>query len=77
MERTLFKAAKTGRPLHLIYMSYNTFISKRTIKIYKYDGNYIYAYCMLRHNVRRFNIENILAVSLIEYDKERVYGESM
>lgn len=64
MDRMLLNATETGKWINVIYMANDQSISKRTIKIYKCTDTYIYAYCMMRQNVRRFNIDNILASQL-------------
>lgn len=77
MNQLLLRAVQTGKLLNLIYMSNKCLISQRTVQIYTYKEDHIYAYCMKRHNIRRFNINNILAVSLNEVSKERIYDESL
>jgi predicted DNA-binding transcriptional regulator YafY len=39
-------------------------ITKRDIRIIKIENDYVEAYCYLRHQIRKFKIDNILSASL-------------
>jgi predicted DNA-binding transcriptional regulator YafY len=45
----------------IMYQTKDNKISQRDIKVMKVEDNNIEAYCYLRHGIRRFRKENILA----------------
>jgi len=49
------------KAINIMYMK-NTEITQRKIKVLKIKDNDIEAYCYLRHGIRHFRKDNILAV---------------
>lgn len=62
MKEQLIKAINRNQMLDIIYLSKNNEITKRRIKIIKIlDDNFV-AYCLEKHSVRTFIIDNVLAL---------------
>lgn len=61
MHEYIFKRALDNHEIiSIMYQKGNEF-TQRKIKIIKIEGNDIEAYCYLRHQIRHFKKENILA----------------
>jgi len=63
MLRTVKQATKINRLVDIIYIDKAGQLTKRRLRILKYDDNLLVAYCFTRRSIRTFNIENILAIT--------------
>ncbi|MGJ7922334.1 hypothetical protein [Neobacillus sp. LXY-4] len=61
MERLLSRSMIEKMPLEIIYIANNQQFSNRKILVNSIDKTYVYAFCYLRDQIRRFKIENILS----------------
>lgn len=66
----LVKYFKQGWMVELMYLSKTGEVSKRKVKIIKFQGDLIHAYCFKQHAKRTFLIDNVLAVAPV-FPKER------
>lgn len=53
--------AKGGNVFSMIYLAHDGMITKRTIKVFKIDGEKVFAYCYLRKGIRTFQLSQILS----------------
>jgi predicted DNA-binding transcriptional regulator YafY len=60
-ETVLKRAAKSGRPVEIIYMDEKGKITQRRIRILALREDLVEAYCFERKGIRRFKRSNILA----------------
>jgi predicted DNA-binding transcriptional regulator YafY len=60
-DTVLKRAAKSGRPVEIIYMDEKGKITQRRIRIRVIREDLVEAYCFERKGVRRFKRSNILA----------------
>lgn len=60
-DTVLKRAAKTGRPVEIIYMDEKGKITQRRIRIRALREDLVEAYCFERRGIRRFKRSNILA----------------
>lgn len=70
MRSELLKYLKHGWMVELMYLSKAGEISKRKVKITKFQGDLLHAYCFNQHAKRSFLIDNVLAVAP-KFPKER------
>ncbi|MFJ7826678.1 transcriptional regulator [Psychrobacillus sp. NPDC096623] len=70
MRSELVKYFKHGWMVELMYVSKTGEISKRKVKVLKFQGDLFQAYCFKQHARRTFLIDNVLAVSPV-FPKER------
>lgn len=61
MERLLSRAQNEKTPIEIIYMSSQHTFTKRKVIVNMVQPQYVYAYCFLRKQYRRFKIANILS----------------
>jgi len=66
----LVKYFKHGWMVELMYLSKTGEISKRKVKINKFQGDLFHTYCFKQHAKRTFLIDNVLAVAPV-FPKER------
>lgn len=66
----LVKYFKKELMVELVYFSKTSEISKRKVKIIKFQGELFHAYCFKQHAKRTFLIDNVLAVAPV-FPKER------
>jgi len=59
----LVKYFKQGWLVELMYLSKTGEISKRKVKIIKFQGDLFHAYCFKQHAKRTFLINNVLALA--------------
>ena len=59
---TIKKAVQYGHLLDMVYLSEKGQITKRRVKVFKIEDEYMYAFCFLRQAKRSFKISNILAL---------------
>ncbi|NHM32999.1 WYL domain-containing protein [Neobacillus terrae] len=62
MNGLLLRSLEEKLPLEVIYLSEKQQISQRKMIIKEINNNTVRAYCLLRHQVRTFRMENILSV---------------
>ena len=65
------KAAHYNYLLDMVYLSEKGKITKRRIKVFKTEEEYMYAFCFLRQAKRSFKVSNILALEPV-YTKRNV-----
>ncbi|TMU88037.1 hypothetical protein FGG79_07990 [Bacillus sp. BHET2] len=71
MDTCLLRSLMDQRPIEIIYMTSKMKCTKRRILVKKVEKEYIMAYCFLREDIRRFNIQDILASSLLLPHQDR------
>ncbi|MFI8686556.1 hypothetical protein [Rossellomorea sp. NPDC077527] len=52
-------------PIEMIYMNKQCECTKRRVLVKRIDTDFITAYCLFRNDIRRFRIQDILAVSYL------------
>lgn len=62
MRVLLEKAIKYNQLMNMVYMSKESQITKRKVKVLNIDNEQLHAFCFLRQSKRTFNINNILAL---------------
>jgi predicted DNA-binding transcriptional regulator YafY len=62
MNGLLLRSLEEKLPLEVIYLSEKQEISQRKMIIKEINNNTVRAYCLLRHQVRTFRLDNILSV---------------
>lgn len=62
MEALLYRSMKEKTPIEMIYISQNETFTKRKVLVKTIHHKYVYAYCFLRKEYRRFHLDNILSV---------------
>ena len=62
MYKRLLLYLKHQQNVEMIYINGDTNVTKRIVRLYEVNEQEIIGYCYLRGNVRRFKLEQILAV---------------
>jgi len=62
MNGLLLRSLEEKLPLEVIYLSEKQEISQRKMIIKEINNNTVRAYCLLRHQVRTFRLDNFLSV---------------
>ncbi|MBN8192407.1 hypothetical protein JI667_09615 [Bacillus sp. NTK074B] len=57
------RSLKERQPIEMIYMNARLECTKRKVLVKRIEKDYITAYCLIRNDIRRFRIQDILAVS--------------
>lgn len=65
MERIIKRAVQTGEKIEIIYLSKDSRISQRVIKIVAITDQTVKAYCYSRRRWRTFVLENILSARFV------------
>lgn len=71
MKKQLVKAMQHNQLVDIMHFAKNGVITKKRIKLIKFIGESIQAYCFVRNAKRTFKIENVLAVMPVVH-RERV-----
>ncbi|MGE7024177.1 transcriptional regulator [Solibacillus cecembensis] len=72
MKEQLIKVMQRNQLIDLMYISKDSSISKRRIKIIKLVGDKFQAYCFLKQAKRTFIIDNALAIAPVVYKEGAV-----
>ena len=70
MKEAILKSMQHGQIVDVMYMAKNGEVTKRRIKVIKFQGDSFQVYCFLRNTKRTFKVENVLALIPVEF-KER------
>ncbi|KPH71571.1 MULTISPECIES: hypothetical protein [Bacillaceae] len=65
MIKLLNHSLQTREKIKIIYYSNDKKLSQRTIKVIKMNDSNVLAYCYMKHSVRVFKLDNILAVESV------------
>lgn len=72
MKERLLKAFQQEQIVTIIYLAKNGEITKRRIRITKINDDSVQAFCFLKRAKRTFLINNVLALSPVQYRERDV-----
>lgn len=63
MRKTIERAVRRSQTVDIIYIDKSSQVTKRRVKMLKLDKQSVITYCFIRRSIRRFKIDNILAIT--------------
>ncbi|GAA0336900.1 hypothetical protein GCM10008967_29020 [Bacillus carboniphilus] len=73
MKKRLIRWQLEGIPVEIIYESKSHTYTQRKIKIMDIQDERVVAYCFLRDQIRTFNLEQILSVFPVGFNRNKSY----